>query len=217
MKKFIYCNSLDKLKEADKFVSENPAKYLALDTETNGLHFYSNVIIGFSISTSPDDGIYVPLLEWEPNPESLKERSIDKVKKEVYLEGRFKDVWQENTFYPENVGPSEYSPPKFILDYFKKWVASHPRLLLHNAPFDVHFIAYNWNIDVSKNIYCDTRLLKHFLDETTKTSLKDTAKLWSKELNFDAEKDANKEQVELIESIIKNGGKKGMVWRVIQK
>ena len=201
------------LKELSYFLKSKNPDFLAFDTETNGLHFFKNVIIGFSFSISPSQGWYIPLLEWEPDKESLKIRSVDKVKREVFLTGRFKDVWRTDTYYAEDVTSNEYKPPSFIVEFFKDTVAKHPRLLMHNAPFDVNMVAYNFDVDICNNLYCDTRLLKHFIDESTRTGLKETAKLWAKELNFDAEKDANKEQVEMNDSIIRNGGKKGWVWR----
>lgn len=209
-----HVDSRELLEQLDAYLMDGDLprhEFLAFDTETNGLLFFRNVIIGFSVSTNRHEGFYVPFLDWERDVSSKKRRKIEKVETDVYLEGQFRCAWTGN-HYPENVTPEQYQPPKFILDYLERWLKAYP-LLMHNAPFDVNMLAYNYGLYVSENLFCDTRLLKHYLDESTKTGLKDTAILWAKELGFDAETAANSEQLEMKASVLQNGGKNGNIWR----
>lgn len=82
LKNYKYINSLKKLKELDEILMSNDTprfKILAYDTETNGLRLNNNYMVGFSISTSSEDGYYVPLLEWVP------ENTVTKRKKKGRL------------------------------------------------------------------------------------------------------------------------------------
>lgn len=208
MSSYIRVDTPAKLKQMDRELMKGDTprfELIAADTETNGLLFYRNVIVGFSISTDSESGYYVPLLDWTPDLKSLKTKTINKEKREVYTDGWFTDVWTGKT-YPEDVTPDEYTPPHFIVEFAERWLCSGAGLLLHNSPFDVCMLLYNFGIDISEYIFCDTLLLKHFIDESTKHALKETAELWKRELGFDLQQDAKQEQKELGESVIRNGG-----------
>lgn len=212
---FTILNSWELLDAFDKHLTQGKYPMLAFDTETNGLKFFRNVVIGLSISTDEHSGIYIPFLNWEPDLNSKKTKKIKKVEYEVYTDGQFRCQWTDKTYH-EKVTPEEYRPPQKIINYVKKWLKDK-KLLMHNAPFDCNMVMYNHEMDLSLDLYCDTRLLKHFVDEYTRSGLKETAKLWSKELGFDAEEDATREQKEMGDSVIRNGGtyneKNKDVWR----
>jgi DNA polymerase I-like protein with 3'-5' exonuclease and polymerase domains len=215
-----YVNTEEKLLALDAHLMDgDKPKFglLAFDTETNGLYFHKNVIIGFSISTDSSSGFYIPLLEWQPDLSSLKSVSIQKKKQEVYQKGYFKDVWSDAT-YPEDVSGNEYQPPEFIVGLLRSWLETPKvKLIMHNAPFDCNMIKYHFNVDLAQNLFVDTILLKHVLDENTRHGLKETATQWSYKLGFNANEDAKREQLKLGQSIIKNGGtfnsKTKEVWR----
>lgn len=191
---------------------------LAIDTETNGLKFWRDIIIGVSLAYNSDEGFYIPFLEWVPDKDSGKERNR---KKEgiftQYETGSFRCLWSNNK-YPEQVSSTEYQPPKFIKDYFKKWfLKPEVHILMHNAPFDVLMFDFNYGIDLTHKIFCDTTLLKHIIDENTSCSLKETAIQWQNDLGFNADRQANEEQIEMGKSVVKNGGKftkiEKSIWR----
>lgn len=213
-KRHTHVNTKELLEKLDAYLMDGDQgrhEFMAFDTETNGLLFFRNVVIGFSISVNSKEGFYIPFLEWEKDPTSKKIRKIDGVDTEVHQSGRFKEAWT-GEYFPEDVSPVNYKPQKFILEYLERWLKSSS-LLMHNAPFDVNMLKYNYDIDVTPHLFCDTRLLKHYIDESTKTGLKDTAILWAKELGFDAATAANSEQLEMKASVLQNGGKNGHVWR----
>ena len=206
--KYLVADTKEKLELADKYLMDGDkprVQIRAYDTETNGLHIKRNVIIGFSFSNDSVSGIYVPLLKWVPDTSFQKTRTIDKVKYEVFPNGKFIDVWNVLATYPEDVTPQQYQPPKFILDYVKRWTKD-VQLLMHNAPFDCNMTRSNWDIQLRHNLLCDTLLLKHFIDENTSMGLKDAAELWSDLIGFSAKEEAKKEQAEMGKSVIENGG-----------
>jgi DNA polymerase I-like protein with 3'-5' exonuclease and polymerase domains len=80
------------------------------------------------------------------------------------------------------------------------------KLIMHNASFDCRITKSNYNVDLLSALHCDTILLKHTVDEERPFGLKDIAKKIQTQIGLDVEKTANKEQVEMIESIKANGG-----------
>lgn len=211
-------DSHDKLEAFDDYIKDfkkSKGDIIAFDTETNGLDFKTCVVIGFSLSTERNTGYYIPLLQWTPVEESSKKRKVAKKETVSYMEGCFTCTWTGET-YPEFVTSKDYKPPEFISQLLKSWT-SGVNLIMHNAPFDCNMIMYNMGFDMSKNLLCDTILLKHVIDENTKSGLKDTGFQWADELGYSAAEDARMEQQELGSSIIKNGGTFNMttkhIWR----
>ena len=93
------------LKEAEIYLMDGDQPrfdLIAVDTETTGLHFLKNVLIGISFSLDKNSGFYIPLLVWKPFTESEKQRTIDKVKRPIFEEGCLLDPWT-NQEYPEDV------------------------------------------------------------------------------------------------------------------
>lgn len=211
MKIFGKYNILDTpelLKQADEFLMDGDTprfELIALDSETNGLDLYKTVVIGFSFSTDSKSGFYVPLLFWVPDVSSEKTKTLDKVKRQIYEHGVFVDVWRPGKQYQETVSPKEYQPPEFVKKYMKRWF-SNVSLLLHNAPFDINQIFVNFQVDLSDQLFLDTILLAHIINENTPNGLKDVAQEWAEELGFNPFVAANIEQRELGETVIRNGG-----------
>lgn len=213
--KYNRIDTIEKLEKLDSYLisPDNTHNFtlISYDTETNGLLLYKSVIIGFSISTDTKSGFYIPLLEWKPDPKSLKTRKVDKVPYESYMEGCFKDVWSD-TEYPEFVTPDQYKVPDFIVAYMTRWF-SGVNLIMHNAPFDVNMTFINTGLDLKDQVFMDTALLVHILNENSPNALKRVAEEWREELGINPHVMANIEQQELKKSIIINGGKNKEVWR----
>ena len=79
-------------------------------------------------------------------------------------------------------------------------------LVMHNGSFDIRFTKCYYDIDLREDLYCDTMLLRHTLKEDGPFGLKDIAIELQHELELDAEKEANEEQILMKENIKKNGG-----------
>ena len=80
------------------------------------------------------------------------------------------------------------------------------KLVMHNGSFDIRFTKCYYDIDLRDDLYCDTMLLRHTLQEDGPFGLKDIAIELQHELELDAEKEANEEQILMKENIKKNGG-----------
>lgn len=205
-----YVNSREKLEALDRILIDSQGlpkfRLVAFDTESNGIEFHEKVIIGFSLASDARRGYYVPLLEWVPETKFFKKdkKIVDEVLN-MYPNGHFVDVWTGN-IYSENVTSKEYQMPDFIFDYLRKWTTT-TNLIMHNAAFDCNMVAYNTGLDLTKNLFCDTILLKHTLDENPPHGLKEIAKAWKEELGFNPDEDSTSELKELGKSIIRNGGK----------
>jgi DNA polymerase I-like protein with 3'-5' exonuclease and polymerase domains len=191
MDKYNIVRSYEDLLALDEFLMDGDKprfELLSIDTETNGLAFWKDVVIGLSISSDSKSGFYIPLLAW------------------VAIEGRFRDLWSEE-FYPENVTQAEYKAPEWLGTFLKRWILdSGVNLIMHNAPFDCLMIEKNVGVDLSLNVLCDTVLLKHILDENTSMGLKEIAILWQDQLGIAVDQEANQEQIEMGASVTKNGG-----------
>lgn len=82
-------------------------------------------------------------------------------------------------------------------DFFASLVGK--ALIMHNAPFDCGMIADCYNIDLMPSVDTDTLLLGHLLNENRSNGLKERGvELYGE--------DARKEQMEMKESVHRNGG-----------
>lgn len=80
------------------------------------------------------------------------------------------------------------------------------KLVTHNGSFDIRYTKNFYGVDLREDLYCDTMLLTHTIREEGPFGLKDIAIELQHELELDAEKEANEEQLLMKESIKSNGG-----------
>ena len=84
------------------------------------------------------------------------------------------------------------------------------KLVMHNASFDCRFIKNYYGVDLLEDLWVDTALLVHTVQEEGAGmgvfGLKPLAISVQEEIGLDVEKAANEEQLELKESIKANGG-----------
>lgn len=190
---------------------------MAYDTETNGLGLYKTTVVGFSISFNNYSGFYIPLLKWVRDESSVKSRSYDKVKYDRALEGHLECIWTGNK-YPEFVTPEQYKVSEncpLITALLERWL-THPdvQLIMHNAPFDINHTYINLGVELKNNLFIDTSLLVHILNENESAGLKQSAERFKHKIaGYDPYKSATIEKQELDQSIIINGAKPGCVWR----
>lgn len=216
LSKFNILDTYEKLENIDSYMvtseGESKHKYIAFDTETNGLHLHKTIIIGISFSANRKTGFYIPFLKWEPDTSYEKET---KALGKHYPNGNFKCIWS-GKIYPENITPKDYAIPEKIKNYIERWFKP-AKLLMHNAPFDINHLFVNTGIDLKDSLFVDTSLLSHCVDENIKTALKEVTEAWRHELGYDPYKATNLEQLELGTTVIKNGGvfrpKTKHIWR----
>jgi DNA polymerase I-like protein with 3'-5' exonuclease and polymerase domains len=94
---------------------------------------------------------------------------------------------------------------KFVKDLCK--ILHGKKLIMHNAVFDVTVWRHQYDENLTDSVHCDTMLLKHSCDEERPFGLKDLAILYKEEIGIPQEDMANQEQLELAESVKRNGGK----------
>lgn len=215
--KYNLVDTHEKLAELDAILMDGDKpryQLLGYDTETNGLLLYKTTVVGFSISFDETKGFYVPLLRWVPDESSRRKRMFEKVEYSACMEGRLQCVWT-GEFFDEFVPPSVYKAAErlpFIVEYMKRWLTK-TNLLMHNASFDINQTFINLGIDLKENLFCDTSLLLHVLNENEPTALKKAAERYRDALGINPHAMAAIEKREMDTCIIENGGKPGMVWR----
>ena len=161
----------------------NDSEVIAVDTETSGLNPRKNKIVGWSLSGDEGVGFYIPTLVWNFDKGLLELQKID--------------------------GTSTETISRNLL---KMMVEQDKKLVFHNASFDVQFIKNFYGVDLSRQIWVDTGLLVHTVYEEgafgfgNPFGLKSIAIMNQEALGLNVEEAANQEQIELKESIKKNGG-----------
>lgn len=176
-KKYYTVQDSETLKLMFQHIQESDT--LAYDTETDSLNMRKGRIVGWSVSGEQGVGFYFPTLVWNPEKQELEEQIIN------------------------GQGAQELSKKLLRLLKGKK-------LVMHNGSFDCRFTKNYFGVDLLEDLWVDTALLVHTVQEEGAGmgifGLKPLAISIQEEIGLDVEKAANQEQIELKESIKKNGG-----------
>ena len=178
-KKYYTVQDTETLKLMFQHIQES--EIIAVDTETSGLNPRKNKIVGWSLSGDEGVGFYIPTLVWNFEKGELELQTID--------------------------GTSTETISKNLLKALKG-----KKLVFHNASFDVQFIKNYFGIDLLPDVWVDTGLLVHTVYEEgafgygNPFGLKSIAIMNQEALGLNVEEAANQEQIELKESIKRNGG-----------
>ena len=160
------------------------SEVIAVDTETTSLNMRTGRIIGWSISGAEGVGYYFPTLIYNKETDTLEEAKIE--------------------------GHSAHDISKVLLN--RLWM-ENKKLVMHNASFDIRYIKNYFGIDLLPSLWIETLLLVHTVQEEGAFGLGNpfglkTLAIYNQEaLGLNMEEEANREQVELRESIHANGGK----------
>src|SRR6056300_1252910 len=161
----------------------NESDVIAVDTETSGLNPRKDKIVGWSLSGDEGVGFYIPTLVWNFDKGLLELQTIN--------------------------GTSTETISRNLLSMM---VEQDKKLVFHNASFDVQFIKNFYGVDLSRQIWVDTGLLVQTVYEEgafgfgNPFGLKSIAIMNQEALGLNVEEAANQEQIELKESIKRNGG-----------
>ena len=159
----------------------NESEKIAYDTETSGLNVRKDKIVGFSISGDVGIGFYMPTMVWNKATETLDEVEIG--------------------------GKPAHEVAKGVLSLLKG-----KKIICHNASFDLRFTKNFYGLDIVEDLWVDTAMLVHTVKEDgafgfgSPFGLKSIAIMVQEEIGLNVEEEANKEQIELKESIKANGG-----------
>ena len=176
-KSYVTVNTIETLKELIEHINQHDI--IAYDTETDSLNTRRGKIIGFSVSGEVGKGYYMPTMVFK-----------DEALHEVDINGK----------------------PAHTLAAYAIGKLVGKKLIMHNASFDARFTKSFYGIDLIPYIYVDTALLVHTVKEEgafgygSPFGLKSIAKMIQAELGLNIEEEANQEQIELKESIKRNGG-----------
>lgn len=176
-KSYVTVNNLETVKELVEHILEHDI--IAYDTETDSLNTRRGRIIGFSVSGEVGKGYYMPTMIFKDD--QLVELSIE-------------------------------DRPAHVLAKYVIGKLIGKKLVTHNGSFDCRMTKSFYGIDLIPYIHIDTGLLVHTVKEEgafgfgNPFGLKSIAKMIQAEIGLNVEEDANKEQVELKESIKRNGG-----------
>jgi len=178
-KKYYTVQDSETLKLMFQHIQES--EVIAVDTETSGLNPRKDKVVGWSISGDEGIGFYIPTLVWNFDKGELELQTIDGTSTETISKNLFKTL-------------------------------KGKKLVFHNASFDVQFIKNYFGIDLLPDVWVDTGLLVHTVYEEgafgfgNPFGLKSIAIMNQEALGLNVEEAANQEQIELKESIKKNGG-----------
>jgi DNA polymerase I-like protein with 3'-5' exonuclease and polymerase domains len=178
-KKYYTVQDSETLKLMFQHIQES--EVIAVDTETSGLNPRKDIIVGWSLSGDEGVGFYIPTQVWNFEKKELELQTIDGTSTEVISKNLLKALLGK-------------------------------KLVFHNASFDVQFIKNYFGIDLLPDVWVDTGLLVHTVYEEgafgfgNPFGLKSIAIMNQEALGLNVEEAANQEQIELKESIKKNGG-----------
>lgn len=213
--KYNLINTPELIKSLDDYLITPSGKpnfpVISYDTETNGLSLYKTSIVGFSLSVDKYKGFYIPLLVWKPDFSSRKQRTKDKVKREVFTDGCLVSPWTGKEYH-EFVKPKDVEVPDWVPAIMRRWFLES-QLFMWNAPFDINHTYINFGVDLKDNLAADGGLLVHVANENESVGLKESMVVYRDQLGINPWAEADQEKRELKESIILNGGQGKEVWR----
>lgn len=135
---------------------------IAVDTETTGLSYHQDFIVGFSVSKSAYDGIYVPIRHQNRKVIKVKEAKLDEDGNPVLTKTGKQSMhtveYYEDTDWEGNL------PDKEALDIlFNDIMCKAKKVLMHNSGFDLNMIKQE-GYDVIKAKTFDTMCLSYIYD-----------------------------------------------------
>lgn len=155
---------------------------IAFDTETTGLNTRKDRVIGFSLCGEEGLSFYFPILRWNFEEEKLEELQI-----------------------------GGHGCVEIATQILKRLVGK--KLIMWNGAFDCPIVRQNFGVDLIPSLHAEGILLVHTVQEegvgrggAETFGLKKVAIAIQDKIGLDVEKAANEEQIELRESIVRNGG-----------
>ena len=136
-------------------------KLIAFDTETTGLTYGEDKIVGFSISLDEWSGFYVPIRHQIKHEVSEMVDKLDENGNQVLTKAgrvsRTKKVTTTYSDYENNIDPKE------ALDILHEILTSAKRVIMHNSEFDLNMLKFE-GYDVRKIRSFDNLILPYLYD-----------------------------------------------------
>ena len=153
---------IESIEELREYAKTCEGLRIAVDTETTGLTYQKDFIVGFSVSKSAYDGIYVPIRHQVRKTEKIQEIKLDENGEIMYTKAgkprKHTVTKHTDTDYEFNVDPKE------ALDVLFYDIMCKAKLnLMHNSEFDLNMIRQE-GYDVVKAPTFDTIVLSYIYD-----------------------------------------------------
>lgn len=149
------------IEELKTYITKCKGKVIGFDTETTGLTYGEDKIVGFSISLDSYSGFYVPIRH--KNRIAIKTR-VDKVDEngQQVLTKTGKVATKTVTTYEYSECESNLNP-KEALDVLYEILQAAQLVLMHNSEFDLSMLKFE-GYDVSKICSFDNLILPYLFD-----------------------------------------------------
>ena len=149
------------IEEFKTYIEKCRDKIIAFDTETTGLTYGVDKIVGFSISLDRWSGFYVPIRHQIKTEVSEMVDKLDENGNQVLTKAgrvsRTKKVTATFRDYDHNINPKE------ALDVLYEILTNAKRVIIHNAEFDLNMLKFE-GYDVTKIKSFDTLILPYLYD-----------------------------------------------------
>lgn len=170
---FKLAQTVDDLRE---YLADCEGKFLGVDTETTGLTYGKDHIVGFSVSKDRYSGIYVPIRHKHVRRDKIKEDKRDENGNILYTKtGKPRTVTRTVETYFDS---EKNLPIKESLDVLYEAMLKAKCNIMHNSEFDLTMIRQE-GYDVMKCKTFDTTILTYLFDAENKVwnKLKEASKI----------------------------------------
>ena len=149
------------IEELKTYIEKCKDKLISFDTETTGLTYGKDKIVGFSISLDEWSGFYVPIRHQIKTEISEMVDKLDENGNQILTKAgrvsRVKKVTATYRDYNHNVNPKE------ALDVLYQILMGAKRVLMHNSEFDLNMLKFE-GYDVIKIRAFDNLILPYLYD-----------------------------------------------------
>ena len=160
---FKLISSVEELKE---FAKHCEGKVIGFDTETTGLSYNIDKIVGFSISLDAYSGVYVPIRHKEQLLVEKEEQKVDKEGNLMFTKaGKPLIKVIKETIIKDS--PANLDPKQSLDVLYNEILLKAKRVLAHNAEFDLNMLKFE-GYDINKIKFFDTLILPYLFDPEAK-------------------------------------------------
>ena len=160
---FKLVSSVEELKE---FAKHCEGKVIGFDTETTGLSYNTDKIVGFSISLDAYSGVYVPIRHKEQLFVEKEEQKVDKEGNLMFTKaGKPLTKVIKETIIKDS--PANLDPKQSLDVLYNEILLKAKRVLAHNAEFDLNMLKFE-GYDINKIKFFDTLILPYLFDPEAK-------------------------------------------------
>lgn len=153
---------IESIEELREYAKTCQGIKVAVDTETTGLTYKEDFIVGFSVSKSAYDGIYVPIRHQVRTVTKQKEVRLDKDGNPILTKSG-KPSQHTVEYYDDKDYPNNVDPKQALDVLFYDIMCKSKITLMHNSGFDLNMIKQE-GYDVVKAPTFDTMVLSYIYD-----------------------------------------------------